>query len=748
MKNRIGRCLTASVLLAFSAPAQGQQSNLPTVTFQTEVNYVDVDAIVTDAQGNFVGNLTRDDFQVFEDGKPQKVDMFSTVDIPLQRPDRFVLLNRAISSDAKSNREGFAGRMYVIVLDDLDISPMRTPQTRKQAREFIEKHFGANDVAAVIYTSGRSDAAQEFTNDPQLLLAAIDKFAGRRMRPATLDKIDQYYQTLAAATGITETPNTDGTSGSDPSQVTGTDIGPSVTRKATDMTDSTDFERGYRALRVLSTLKNLSDYLATVRGRRKAVIMLSEGVDYPMTDVFASLSATDVLRALQDTITAAARGNVNFFTIDPRGLVGMTTDFIEMQGPGFANISGAGANGSANGANSSPFGALDELLTEMRLSQDSLRVIAEESGGFASVNSNSLTNAFDRIVQANSHYYVLGYYPATHPRDGKFHKIEVRVKRPGLKVSARKGYASPHGKTPEEKKRDDEAQMARDAKKGRPNDTSAPLREALGGPMQQSGLAFTVQAAAFKNNAKQASVALAIEFDPGSLQFTPANGLFADNIELSFYGIDEDGKPTTGTHTAVNSMVRPETMARVKAAGLRANPRINVAPGRYQVRIGAREEGSARLGTVFYDLLVPDFSKDPLMLSGLLLTAPSAQQTPTAQPDPLVGKLLPGAPTSRREFLRSDTLSLLAEIYDNSTSRQPRQIDTTVRLLAETGQDAFVAQDALINTGDAKKWDAYSYSKDIPLRDVAPGRYLLRVEAAVRGSDAKTVAREILITVR
>src|SRR5438874_12257163 len=113
MHHRTTRFITTSVLLALSIPARGQQSN-PAVTFQTEVNYVDVDAIVTDAQGHFVGNLTKDDFQLFEDGKPQKVDMFSTVDIPLERQDRFVFLNRPVSSDVRTNREAFSGRVYVV----------------------------------------------------------------------------------------------------------------------------------------------------------------------------------------------------------------------------------------------------------------------------------------------------------------------------------------------------------------------------------------------------------------------------------------------------------------------------------------------------------------------------------------------------------------------------------------------------------------------------------------------------------
>lgn len=195
--------------------------------------------------------------------------------------------------------------------------------------------------------------------------------------------------------------------------------------------------------------------------------------------------------------------------------------------------------------------------------------------------------------------------------------------------------------------------------------------------------------------------------------------------------------------------LRPETYQRVKDGGLRVNPRITLAPGRYQVRVGARETGGGALGAVFYDLQVPDFSKDPLMLSGLLLTAPSSEQVPTAQSDPSLAKLLPGAPTSRREFLRSDTLSLLAEIYDNGKSLQPRQIDTAVSLIAESGQEVFAARDSLANTADAKKWDAYAYMRQIALANVAPGRYLLRLEVHVRGNtNVKPALRETLITVR
>jgi hypothetical protein len=146
---------------------------------------------------------------------------------------------------------------------------------------------------------------------------------------------------------------------------------------------------------------------------------------------------------------------------------------------------------------------------------------------------------------------------------------------------------------------------------------------------------------------------------------------------------------------------------------------------------------------VFYDLQVPDFSRDPVMLSGVLLTAATANATFTAQPDPETAKVLPGPATARRTFSRNDIVTVFAEIYDNSSRRQPRQVDTAVTLISETGQEVFNARDS-IATGD---WSAYGLRRDIPLKDVAAGRYLLRVEARLRGSDTSAV-QETLMTVQ
>ena len=717
---RIPGLIGVGLLLGVATHGQAPQTP-PSVTFQVEVNYVDVDAIVTDEKGNFVSGLTRDDFEVFEDGKPQKLEMFSYVELAVERPDRFVFLDRPVSTDSRSNRRAFDGRVYVIVLDDLDISPLRTVLVKKSAREFVERHLGANDIAAVVYTSGRSDATQDFTSDRALLLDAIDKFVGRRLRSAAIETLDRHYH--KALTNLDETPP-----------------------QASHIADSRspinirDMEREQRALAVLDTLRNLGEFMSGVRGRRKAILLFSEGIEMPMNELYGIHTATDVVGAIKDAITSAARSNVNFFALDPRGLIGMTSDYIELAGSGAPDVA-TGAFGALN--------AQQGLLTEMKQSQDSLRTLAEQTGGFAAVNTNALDAAFTRIVDANSRYYVLGYYPPSHARDGRFHTIEVRVKRPGLRVSARKGYASPHGRTPAEIKREEAARRTREARRGGANNTSPELRDALNAPLQQAGLTFSIQAAPFRHTQKEASVALAIELDGERLEFAPQdNGsAFANNIELSFFGINQEGQAQRATRTELNLTLRPDTYKRVKSSVLRVNPRIVLEPGRYQVRVGARDRVGGQIGTVFYDLQVPDFRKDPLMLSGLLVTSSSAQTAMTAQTDPLTAKLLPGPATSRRTFSQADTLTVFAEIYDNMSRQQVRQIDAAVTLTSEDGKELFSASDSVANNPGADHWTTYGLTRDVPLKNVPPGRYLIKVEARARGSNNSTAIREILVTV-
>ncbi len=697
-------CLTAALAARQAAPSKPAspspasppqvkgEPQMPPVTFKVEINYVEVDAVVTDAEGNFVPGLRKDDFEILEDRKPQDITTFSYVNIPVERPDRPLFKPAAVEPDVQTNRQRQDGRVYVIVLDDLHTNPMRSPRVKAAARQFIERQMGANDVAAVVTTRGRSDTAQDFTSNKRLLLAAVDKFMGEKLRSSTLNQIDDYNNRVLPlrAGGVNESP-----------------------------IDIDKQERVYNARSVLESLKSLSDWLAGIHGRRKAVIFISEGIDYNINDVFNNPDASTIMEETRDAIGAATRSNVSIYGIDPRGLTSLGDEAIEISSLPDDQSLGLGTQ---------------SLQDELRLSQDSLRVLSDETGGFAAVNSNDFSRAFDRIVQENSSYYVLGYYPSNDRRDGKFRTIQVRVKRPGLQVRARRGYQAPRGKAPSVK--------PVDAKEG----TSAEVREALDSPLPLTGLGLTAFAAPFKGIAPNASVALVVQFPGNDLKFVEKAGKFDETIELSVIAIDQSGKVKDGARETLNMNLRPETLRMVSLAGLRAIDRLKLPPGRYQLRIAGRTSNGNLVGSVHYDLEVPDFQKAPLSMSGLVLSSASAMIVPTAKADEDLKKLLPGPPTTAREFLPNDEIAVLAEVYDNQGNK-PHKVAIRTTVQADDGRTLFRHEEERASAELQGARGGYGYTAKFGLKDFAPGLYVLKVEARST-LNQEPVSREVQFWVR
>ena len=170
----------------------------PQVTFKVEINYVEVDAAVFDRQGGFVRDLKRDDFEVIEDGVPQDVTAFTQVNIPIERAEPAPLQATAvIEPDVVSNVRPFEGRVYVIILDDKHTAALRSAQTKKAAEQFISRYMADNDLAAVITTSGQGGGTQEFTSNKRLLLRAVNKFIGQKLRSETEERLDEYQRQRA-----------------------------------------------------------------------------------------------------------------------------------------------------------------------------------------------------------------------------------------------------------------------------------------------------------------------------------------------------------------------------------------------------------------------------------------------------------------------------------------------------------------------------------------------------------------------
>ena len=644
--------LALSVALVSAALVRAQQ-DLPPV-FRARVEAVEIDAFVTDAKGNPVTDLTLDDFELLEDGMPQAITSVSMIDIPIERAERSAISPTAIEPDVFSNH-GPEGRLYVFALDEVE--PAMALRTRHFMRRFVEQYLAANDVAAVVWMGrGLSSNTQDFTSNRRLLLNAIDRFQGGF--PDVSRRFD---------------PDARG-----------------LSRTAVE-SDPLSQARAFRAL---------AEFMAKLHGRRKTLLWITEtiGDAYEVLDYSGGVRSL-VFDAFHAAMTAATRGNVSVYPINPRGL--------------------------------DPEGTGAEFLDQMA----NFRALAEATGGRALTNSNSFDQFFERIVRENSSYYMLGFAPTNEKRDGRYRRIQVRVKRPGLVVRARDGYVAPL-RAPATPIR------ARDGSGG----LVASVAEAISLPVVNRAVPMTVFAAPFKGDGRNARVAVAIELDPERLGLVRRGDTMAGDIQVALTAISAAGKVIPAQHFKLALALTSDAYDRARTQGLRVLSELGLAPGRYQLRVAAGNVNGPA-GAVMHDLDVPDFSKGPLVMSGIALSSDRTSGVVTSSPrDPLRG-LLPAPPTTVREFPAGDRLTLYSELYENS--RGPAAHTVTVKAVLRT-DDGRVLQ-AIEENRSSKDADgrsgSYRFATQIPL-NVPPGFYAIRIEARANVTGAPTVSRDIQIRVK
>ncbi len=716
----MSRYAAVGVMLATALTA-AQAPSTPEVTFKVEVNYVEEDVRVVDSDGQFVRGLTQQDFQVLEDGKPQKVQTFGMVDIPNTRPRRplyFAPDALPIEPDVAVNKQVLDGRLYLIVLDDYHVAPLRTQNVRNLARRFVIEKLGPDDQAAVVVTSGLTRASQDFTQNRRLLLEAIDNFVGQKLPSSAVERNEKMSRQMDAS----------GRPIDDAGDVI--TIDPSNRFVADDMAT----ERMFQTRQALNSLRSLAEWMSAIQGRRKSLIYVSEGVDYNLFDIFTGSDPSNfnfenfnmVQTETWDTVSAASRSNVQIYPVDPRGLTTMGQEDIEIGGLA-AGVYGLGPK---------------QLGQELMTSQQNLRLLAEETGGVAFVGRNDFDEAFDRIVQENSSYYVLGYYSTNDKRDGKLRSISVRVAGyPDAQVTYRKRYAAPRGRAP------------RNTAAGKPLDPSrtltAELVSTMASPLPKVGIQLRVTAIAKKGVGKNSDVEVLIETLGRDLTFTEKNGTFINRLSLSVGVFNKQGKSVFAERPDVDLNLRPESHTRVMEHGVRLLRHLSLPPGRYQVRVAAQDSGKVRQGSAHFDLDVPEFTKNPIALSGIALAATadrSLYSPPKPGFDPFNG-LLPGAPSTLREFPVGSEIAAAVEVYDNKPA-PAHGIDVTARVRADDGRVVFNRHEERSSDELHGTPGGFGYTFRIPLQGWTPGLYVLEVEAKIRLNDAAPVARVIQFEVK
>ena len=410
--------VAAVAALSAQTPAPPTPESQEKPTFTVQIDLVTNDVVIRDEKGNFVSDLSKDEFEIYEDGVRQDITSMTVVTggrvfnklaaPPPPPPEGIILPTKRVVND-------ISGRIFVFFVDDLHLEFGNTPRIRSLFERISKELVHDGDMFGIV-SSGPSSLSIDMTYDRTRLTEAIKKITGDELKPADI---------------------INGPSGAE---------GPTEVR--------------YRAHVAFTTVDTLLKNLESVHNRRKALVYVSDGYDFaPFADARLGLmdpsspfaqndsmrmmnqgnsdgstqdtqqpntankemqkqpeefADAELARELADLTRSANRANTTIYTIDPRGLVGM------------GDI----------GDNVDP----QQWGDFIRKSQDSLRVLAEETGGIAVVNQNDFGKALKRIDAETSDYYVLGYYSKNPDRMKRRRQVEVKVTRSGMSVWARKEY--------------------------------------------------------------------------------------------------------------------------------------------------------------------------------------------------------------------------------------------------------------------------------------------------------------------
>ena len=670
------RSMSTLAMIAALGVAAGAFQQQPPV-FRSTSALLEVDAVVTDRAGAVVRGLTRDDFILTDNGVPQNVAQFSFVDLPAPSATR-----PAATSDIVSNEQPANGRLYVLVLDGFHIDPSRSTVARKLARQFIDTAMGPNDMAAVIQL-GPTPLNQPFTSDKTLLIASIERFIGRQPESATLSIMRD-----------------------------------AMLRPQTPGAPAEDTESGARANEaqiLLQSITQVCQRLGTIQGHRRSVIVFGEGISYDTSDVIGkdqrpgqagyllsfdpAKHAGEVLSAQAAMLEAARRADVALYTVDPRG--GTMGDEEIMQAQTTSGTS---------------------FTREAQRGQGTLRTFASETGGFAVVGTNGFQKGFARIVQANSSYYVLGYRPAS-KQDGAYHRIQVTVKSRDVEIAARRGYFA----VADASAATSPVPAAVSKESPNANAPSPRMRELLTSQLPVGGLGLRLTGGPVRPEGDKVLTALVMELDTHDIHFTESNGQLSDDIEMAFVAVDSAGK-IYASNRSMGDLRLPVAQRNVVANGLRYVAEFTLPPGRYQIRAGACESAGASAGSAILDVDTEDVTKRSLSIGSIFITAGPDQRMPTTGNFQVLHGLLPGPPTTAREFTSHDTLVAYADISDRGDgSGSADEITTVVK--DETGHQVFANTTSHDRTELSPKKQGIGYVSPVPLTTFAPGRYILTIAA-------------------
>jgi VWFA-related protein len=565
--------------------------NDPGPLFRVTSSIVLVDAIVLDKESNPVQGLKADDFTVTEDGVRQRITSFSERIPELARPapppvlPRYVTTNRPVVTQTNSGN----GTAAVLLLDGLNTPPQSQIYVKHEMLRFLARQYDPNIKLAVIALTNKLTVLQDFTQEPVLLRAALDRYLGTTPALARSGHLET-PPVYAPAPSVNLPGQATGgliSSGPDPGLPATLAAGGSNASIAEDIAymmdrferESENFARDTRIATTLSALEEIARFMSGQNGR-KVLLWFSTG--FPFSVVGDSPSSMEAERnygeQIRRTINLLNDANLATYTIDAGGL--------EPESLGDPSLSGRDTEGKIHhGIDANR--ALSEQAFQRFSTHEALETIALDTGGRYFGNSNDLDQAIQSALRESTSYYMLGYYPASKRWDRKFREIKVQVNRRGVQLRYRRGYFAVNPS--DWRKENGEGKLAAAlAANSLPSTQVTFMARALPpGPDADTVVEFAV--------------------DPSTLSFeTEAENHHRSSLRFEVQAFSPEGKLVkVEVQTAEASLPQP-TYERVRKQELPMSVPIRLTPGKYILHLGVRDNLTGLFGTADLPLDVPE----------------------------------------------------------------------------------------------------------------------------------------------
>lgn len=549
---------------------------------------VDVPVVVRDSNGAVVSGLSKEDFEVYDQGKIQDITFFS-VELAGPASSKVSPINPAGGAASAPVAAARKPRFVAFYFDDFNMSPGDTNASRDAAMKFVREGLEPGDKVGVYTTS--TSVSEDFTDDKQKLLDALGKIRTHQKIPSGAGHCPNL--TTYQAYLIMQNPNSHSDAldlgvlqskvcGAcpDPPPGKASLAGVSCASIVQAIAGQTLFVSEDYTEDTLGIITDVIHYLGKMPGKR-TLVLASSGF---------MVQTIGPQHFQEKVIDAALHDDIVINSIDAKGL--WTAPPGGDPANWMNNIAGAAFNdpGTTNPLLSKIDGLVayqDELFdTQKAVDNDPLAEMAEGTGGRFFHNSNDLLGGFREMTEPPEVSYVLGFSPDNVIPDGKLHGLTVKLinHRRGQTATARHGYYAPSKKDADELA----AAYARREK----------MEKAVLTDESIADISAEVKAQPGRLDDGTQGLKVSVHVDAKNLPFAARNGHNFENLIFISALFDEQNHFLSGVQGYLDLNVKDATLTQLSSKGVDADLSLKAPPGRYRLRQVVQEEATGRLVTI------------------------------------------------------------------------------------------------------------------------------------------------------